>query len=554
MGKQSKGRSKAKTTSKSSSRRERRLNARDKKDAMSKADVKFMRDHGEAHPLHTLGEIETPSHVKRLKLDFTQDDRPYRRRFGQEEEQQPVEPAAEDSESEIEDSADKAYSELLQSIKPRGRFAQVLQQRLHEDEDEEEDDAVGSDEEAAEDDENEDNLDDDLDDGEAEEIEVELTPEEFAARRAELGDEFELVPAEEDGDEDGEDGEDGEEALDSEDEDALADAEADDLAAVDAESEEDEAGDDSGQVDAAKAAKKAELKTARALEIEQELKREKEDVDGNARNKLLREHFDFDASTDENADLLRSMISSQLTNKSNRPATTTTDSPNFGTAKLTDGYAPFTQHMDSVPVKAKSAALKPRLRWWALHDKKASKPDPLPKFLDLPADTTELLMAMDTYKDVYLPQWSFESAPNLRNAYALHILNHVLKMRTITLKNTERLKKAAAQNKEIDVRDFGFTKPRVLVLQPYRFCAMRLVETMINLLVEPEDNSGKRRGVANRTRFVAQHHLLLLLCSRHHCPDLIKSLALTTRQPRSTTTRTLTNSLTAMWTTTLSLA
>ena len=81
---------------------------------------------------------------------------------------------------------------------------------------------------------------------------------------------------------------------------------------------------------------------------------------------------------------------------------------------------------------------------------------------------------------------------DLRQITAMHALSHVAKTRQRVLKDNEKLAKAAAAQTEVDtdadedaelpeLRDQGFTRPKVLLLAPFRHTAKLWVEYLIAL-------------------------------------------------------------------------
>ncbi|XP_067241453.1 U3 small nucleolar RNA-associated protein 25 homolog isoform X2 [Chanodichthys erythropterus] len=108
----------------------------------------------------------------------------------------------------------------------------------------------------------------------------------------------------------------------------------------------------------------------------------------------------------------------------------------------------------------------------------------------------ELLGLMGTYRDVYFTNCSpLREAKEVRSAYCLHVLNHVLKANSRVLRNNAKLKETKDVNE--DFRDRGLTRPKVLILVPFRDGALRVVQTFITLL-EPK---GRKMDVSNKKRF-----------------------------------------------------
>ncbi|XP_026864034.2 digestive organ expansion factor [Electrophorus electricus] len=112
----------------------------------------------------------------------------------------------------------------------------------------------------------------------------------------------------------------------------------------------------------------------------------------------------------------------------------------------------------------------------------------------------ELLRLMGSYRDVYFPECSpLTEGPEVRRVYCLHALNHILKANSRVLAHNVRLKEAkrAEEEEEEEIRDQGLTRPKVLILVPFRDSALRVVQTFIALL-EPE---GKKIDVSHKKRF-----------------------------------------------------
>ncbi|XP_016366406.1 digestive organ expansion factor-like [Sinocyclocheilus rhinocerous] len=112
----------------------------------------------------------------------------------------------------------------------------------------------------------------------------------------------------------------------------------------------------------------------------------------------------------------------------------------------------------------------------------------------------ELLGLMGTYRDVHFANSSpLREAKEVRSAYCLHVLNHVLKANTCVLRNNAKLKETKDVNEEF--RDQGITRPKVLILVPFRDGVLRVVQTFITLL-EPK---GKIMDVSNKKRFKEEY-------------------------------------------------
>lgn len=160
-----------------------------------------------------------------------------------------------------------------------------------------------------------------------------------------------------------------------------------------------------------------------------------------------------------------------------------------------------------------------------------------------------LLPPMVGYRDMVCCSWRDEEADDIRKSYVLHALNHALTSRRRVLRHTARLRKKAEEarlaaalgssgsgvsvngapaadgDSQTNVekrkaggtletesslplgtahdeptaaedwqRDQGFTRPKVLILAPFRATAYELMELMLELL-------GPKTVVANRDRF-----------------------------------------------------
>lgn len=104
--------------------------------------------------------------------------------------------------------------------------------------------------------------------------------------------------------------------------------------------------------------------------------------------------------------------------------------------------------------------------------------------------TGRLASSIFTYRDVFFPHRTLRNTETLRKLTCLHILNHVFKTRDKVIKNNARL--AKEDTEDIELRDQGFTRPKVLVILPTRNSCVKYVETIISLC-EPEQQENKKR-------------------------------------------------------------
>lgn len=99
------------------------------------------------------------------------------------------------------------------------------------------------------------------------------------------------------------------------------------------------------------------------------------------------------------------------------------------------------------------------------------------------------------YKDVLFGSRSLENSRRTQDLVSLHLLNHVFKTRDRVIKNNSKLAQEADQG-NLDARDQGFTRPKVLLLLPTRQACVRWAES-ISRLSEPEQQENKARFVEN---------------------------------------------------------
>ncbi|KAF7549829.1 hypothetical protein G7046_g8216 [Stylonectria norvegica] len=95
------------------------------------------------------------------------------------------------------------------------------------------------------------------------------------------------------------------------------------------------------------------------------------------------------------------------------------------------------------------------------------------------------------YHDVMHCDRSVRHSDELRKLTCLHALNHVFKTRDRVIKDNYRLAKEG-ENGESELRDQGFTRPKILFLLPTRNSCVRMVNT-IRDLCEPEQEENRKR-------------------------------------------------------------
>ena len=107
----------------------------------------------------------------------------------------------------------------------------------------------------------------------------------------------------------------------------------------------------------------------------------------------------------------------------------------------------------------------------------------------------EVLGVLSQYKDLLFTDRTKHNAEQLRKAYTLHALNHMLKTRAKIIRNNT--KQEARQEGDEKLRDQGFCRPKVLIVVPFKESCRLIVELLIQLF-SPDQAKG---SVANRKRF-----------------------------------------------------
>ncbi|KAJ3410687.1 hypothetical protein HDV05_003484 [Chytridiales sp. JEL 0842] len=90
---------------------------------------------------------------------------------------------------------------------------------------------------------------------------------------------------------------------------------------------------------------------------------------------------------------------------------------------------------------------------------------------------------IDTYKDLYYTNQTHELSTELRHTYCLHAMNHIYKGRDRVLKNNAKVKadEGVSDADGADLKDQGFTRPKVLILLPFKHTALEVVKMLITL-------------------------------------------------------------------------
>jgi U3 small nucleolar RNA-associated protein 25 len=95
------------------------------------------------------------------------------------------------------------------------------------------------------------------------------------------------------------------------------------------------------------------------------------------------------------------------------------------------------------------------------------------------------------YVDVLFGNRNTRNAASLRNLASLHAVNHILKGRDKVLKNNERIKHAP-DGDDLECRDQGFTRPKVLILAETRQMAASYANAIASAF-QPEQQENRKR-------------------------------------------------------------
>ncbi|XP_025065094.1 digestive organ expansion factor homolog isoform X4 [Alligator sinensis] len=111
----------------------------------------------------------------------------------------------------------------------------------------------------------------------------------------------------------------------------------------------------------------------------------------------------------------------------------------------------------------------------------------------------ELFCIMNLYKDLFYPErTALGNGEEIRQTYCLHALNHVLKANAQVLSSNAKRRDQKPGADSDDFRDQGLTRPKVLIVVPFRESALRVVQIFISLL---ESGNKKQIDVSNKKRF-----------------------------------------------------
>lgn len=89
----------------------------------------------------------------------------------------------------------------------------------------------------------------------------------------------------------------------------------------------------------------------------------------------------------------------------------------------------------------------------------------------------ELAQYVCRYRDVLLSSRSWKNFEEIQQVYVMHVLNHIFKSLTIVNAHSKKL----AENEDLEFRDQGFTRPKVLILLPTRNSALVFIRQLFRM-------------------------------------------------------------------------
>ncbi|KAH8401353.1 hypothetical protein KR009_004865 [Drosophila setifemur] len=133
--------------------------------------------------------------------------------------------------------------------------------------------------------------------------------------------------------------------------------------------------------------------------------------------------------------------------------------------------------------------------------------------LPLSALQSELFYIANNYQDLYYPHRTLSNAEDIRYVYCLHALNHMLKVRSLILRNNEKVSALAKSMKlspnEVSIpesfRDQGLKRMKVVFIVPFRESALKIVNIIGDLLFGSQDDQARKNSIANYESFLGDY-------------------------------------------------
>lgn len=108
---------------------------------------------------------------------------------------------------------------------------------------------------------------------------------------------------------------------------------------------------------------------------------------------------------------------------------------------------------------------------------------------------TEMLPVMSSYVDLLFYGLNHANQEEIRDLYCLHAINHALKARSKIIYHNSKLTSRSDVCDEY--RDQGLTRPKILILLPFRESALRVVKSLMSML-----SSDDKADILNKKRFL----------------------------------------------------
>ncbi|XP_028966701.1 digestive organ expansion factor homolog [Galendromus occidentalis] len=103
-----------------------------------------------------------------------------------------------------------------------------------------------------------------------------------------------------------------------------------------------------------------------------------------------------------------------------------------------------------------------------------------------------ILNILNSYRDFYYPEHTWERAESLRLCYTLHCMNHILRSRARSVKHSTKIKKS---NSSLEFQDQGLTRVKALIILPFKNSAYRVIKLILEMVKETKSK------VINEDRF-----------------------------------------------------
>ncbi|KAL0270426.1 UNVERIFIED_CONTAM: hypothetical protein PYX00_007838 [Menopon gallinae] len=111
----------------------------------------------------------------------------------------------------------------------------------------------------------------------------------------------------------------------------------------------------------------------------------------------------------------------------------------------------------------------------------------------------EIFTIINSYQDLFFYERSFSNSEEVRFAYCLHVVNHILKTRLKILHHNEKIMKKSDVQVPDEYRDQGLVRPKVVILVPFKESCFRIVNMISDILIAED-----RGNVINKSRFIEE--------------------------------------------------